>query len=347
MSGPYIYDMTNEPQNHQLDIEESSASTNCEQVDDITKRARKLTERRVDKFTKILRRFDKTNGPAYTRLQEELDCFKKWAKDTGLYQHEENRPKHDFRNLPPVAKSSIIDSLEDVKDQIYLMRLTDLGKKRSREEGPHEPLPRPFLDLWIDGMSCIIVNLELSVDLEDESNARRGETSPCLKTLFRRCAAGYTIVFKRINEGNSSLEDKLPTGHIKGPRNSFIRWSRESGVLLDGKSSLETKFVDSDKSESRSQIVNSLLSIESALGAMSGLLPEKRVSGKDLPAADADENSNSNLSLTERAKGLTEQIMVLQRCNESLAKATKALVGCSIGSNGSNAGAVDNTATDT
>ncbi|KAI4615167.1 hypothetical protein J4E83_006892 [Alternaria metachromatica] len=336
--------MTNEPQKSRFDAQVSSAFTNYDEVDDI-KGARDLAKRHMDNFTEILGRFDKTDGLAYTHLQTEYDCLKIWGIDTGLYQYERNKPKRDFRNLSSVAKSSIIGSLEDMEVQMYLMDITVPNKKQSSAKRLHKFLPRPFLGLWVDGLRCIIVTLELSVDLEDESNARRGDTSPNLKTLFRRCAAGYTTVFKRINEGSSSLEDKLPTGHMKGPRNSFIRWGRETGVLLDGKSSLETKFVDSDKSESRSQIVNSLLSIESALGAMSGLLPEKRVSGKDLPAADADENSN--LSLTERAKGLTEQIMVLQRCNESLAKAAKALVDYSIGSNGSNAGAVDNTATDT
>ena len=57
MSGPYMYDMTNEPQNHQLDIEESSASTNCEKVDEIVKKAQKLTKRRFDECTAILDNF--------------------------------------------------------------------------------------------------------------------------------------------------------------------------------------------------------------------------------------------------------------------------------------------------
>ena len=57
MSGPYMYDMTNEPQNHQLDIEESSASTNCEKVDEIVKKAQKLTKRRFDEWTAILDNF--------------------------------------------------------------------------------------------------------------------------------------------------------------------------------------------------------------------------------------------------------------------------------------------------
>ena len=89
---------------------------------------------------------------------------------------------------------------------------------------------------------------------------------------------------------------------------------------------MEAKIVESDKSESRDQIVKIVLCIESALGAMSELLPEKYVSGGDLTTADADNNSNSTLSLTELAKGLIEQMAMLRQYNESLTRETENLV---------------------
>ncbi|KAI4671164.1 uncharacterized protein J4E88_009197 [Alternaria novae-zelandiae] len=332
--------MTNEPQNNQLDIEESTALKNREKADDITKRARNLTERRMAKYITILNRYDKKEErprlryPGRSRLLEESICLKVWGRDTGLYQYNGNKnctPKHDFRNLPSVAKSSITDSLKEMGDILGYMH-GDVSKKKMSWAEEHHKLMSPDsddrdrLDRHVDDLRNIIVYLELSVDPDDESNTWRGEASPSFKTLFRRCATEYTTTFKRIDKGSSSLSDKLPSGHIEGPRNEFIRWGREAGVLRGGRKSLEAKIVESDKSESRDQIVKIVLCIESALGAISELLPEKHVSGGDLTTADADNNSNLTLSLTERAKGLIEQMAMLRQYNESLTRETENLV---------------------
>ena len=230
--------------------------------------------------------------------------------------------KHDFRDLPSVTKSSITDSLEKIKATLNNMRVIVEEKELSWLTG----LRGGLVSQQVNTLRCFIVDLELSVDTEDESNGRRDDTSPSLKTLFRRCVGEYTTVSKRIDKGSLSLMYKLPSGHIEGPRNEFIRWGREAGVLREGRKSLETKIVESDKSESRDQIVKIILCIKSALGAMSEFLPEKHVSGEYLTTADTDNNSNSNLSLTELAKGLKEQIAILRQYNESLIRETKNLV---------------------
>ena len=304
--------------------------------------ARKLMEHRMDKYNKILDKFDKTEperndrpvpyiNPTRTSLLEELKCLKVWGRDTGLFQYGKHKIKHDFRDLRSVTKSLITDSLAKMKATLRAMRTTVGLKGQPWMERPHELMPPDFevrgvLLGQLGNLRCIIVNLELSIDPEDESNTGRDNASPRIKTLFRRCATEYTIFFERIHEGSSSLKDKLPFGHIEGPRNEFIRWGREAGILREGRKFLETKIVESEKSESRGQIVKVLLSIESALGAMSELLPEKYVSGEDLTTADTDNSSNSDLSLTELAKGLTEQMAILRQYNESLTRETKNLV---------------------
>ncbi|KAI4626976.1 uncharacterized protein J4E87_004317 [Alternaria ethzedia] len=121
------------------------------------------------------------------------------------------------------------------------------------------------------------------------------------------------------------LRNKLLPGSIELERNEFIRWGREAGVLLEDKSSLEIKLLDVDQGESRDQIVNTLINIESTLAAMYELLQEKRVSGEDIAIADSNKESVLEVSRTERARKLKEQLAVLVECNESLLRDTKNL----------------------
>ncbi|KAI4934518.1 hypothetical protein J4E85_002375 [Alternaria conjuncta] len=303
--------------------------------------ARKLMEHRMDEYNTILNKFDETEpkkddrpvpyiNPPRTILLEEFICLKEWGRDIGIYGYDDQRTKHDFRNLPSVTKSSIIDYLKKMYDTLDVMRVIVGNKRQPWWEGSHELMYpdlkcKGMLDQQIGNLRCIIVNLELSIDPEDGPNTGRDDASPGIKMLFRRCATEYTTFFKRI-ERSLSLTYKLPSGHIEGPRNEFIRWGREAGVLREGRKFVETRIVDSGKSESRGQIVKVLLSIGSALGTMSELLPEKYVSGEDLTTADTGNNSNSNLGLTELAKGLIEQMAILRQYNESLTRETKNLV---------------------
>jgi len=296
----------------------------------------------MDEYNTILDEFDNSEpdrndrpvpyiNPTRTSLLEELKCLKAWGRDTGLYEHGKHEIKHDFHNLPSVTKSSITDSLAKMKATLRGMRGTVGLKGQHWMERPHELMP-PDFDIrgvllgQLGNLRCIIVNLELSIDQEDEPNAGRDDASPGIKMLFRRCATEYTTVFERIHESSSSLKDKLAFGHIEGPRNEFIRWGREAGILREGRKSLETKIVDSDKSESRGQIVNNLLTVESVLGGIMELLPKKRVLGEDLPLAASDRESETGISLSECAKELEEQIPVLRQCNESLTREINNLV---------------------
>ncbi|KAI4623557.1 hypothetical protein J4E80_003368 [Alternaria sp. BMP 0032] len=114
-------------------------------------------------------------------------------------------------------------------------------------ERPHELMP-PDFDIrgvllgQLGNLRCIIVNLELSIDPEDEPNAGRDDASPGIKMLFRHCATAYTTVFERIHESSSSLGDKLAFGHIEGPRNEFIRWGREAGILREDEDTGEYRY---------------------------------------------------------------------------------------------------------
>jgi len=335
--------MTNEPQKIQLDIEKSIAFTACDEDADL-KKARKLTEEHLARYNKILNEFDEEEEVppdsylARTRLRKEFDHLERWGRDIGLYQYEKNTPKYAFSTLPSVTKLSIIDSLEAMDCTMRNMRGTVNDKKHSWAERHHKLVPpesdcRARLARLVNLLRCIVIELELLVDPEDEIHAREGDARTGIKALFRSCATDFTIVFKRIEDGDKHLKNKLRYGHLEGPRNDFIMWGREAGVLLGDEISLEAKVANSDRSESRNQIVETLVCVKSALKAMFELLPEKRVLGEDLAITDADDNSNSTLSLTERAKTLEEQIAVLHQYNESLVSRTKNIGQDSLGSN--------------
>ena len=338
--------MADEPHRNGYDSDESTASTIPDEKPTSPRQvalidcARDLAKIRFKQYQNILYHSNSLGEPSkrIKSLPEDwrtgFKDFRRWARRTRLYGYDRDSSsydyrkssKYDFRKARFDDQISIIDQLRSLGLSLIVL----LKERESWDDGAQEVLYTKSTSttdtkkiIW--DIKARIQILEQLVQPRKTLSSQQANVVLTIKELYQRCLVAYAVTLDHLETAEVHIQQKLSNGAFEDQRDSLKEWAHETGVLSQGKDSLEYRMMYPGTLTCMGtcdSVCLHLKQIKRKLRSAIELIVGERIPWEDTPASDSNADSDPDSSSSRGITQLQDHANGLDSHNIYLSKVT-------------------------